>query len=131
MTKTVKLIACGFYSAVIWVLRAQLIIALVAIVISYIVGGPGSALSAAGGALVAFIPNLYFSSRLGRYGVGRSAALIVRDFYIGETVKLLLTACLFAVVFQFDGVRYLPLFCGYLLVVGVFWFALLVRDTGL
>jgi ATP synthase protein I len=131
MAKVRKLVVGRYHLSVIWVIRAQFMVALVAIVISMVVGGIESALSAAGGALVAYIPNLYFSVKFGRREVGRSAKLIVRDFYVGEVVKLLLTTCLFAAVFQFDGVRYIPLFSGYMLVIVVFWFALLVRDSGL
>lgn len=131
MAKVRKLAVGQYHSTVIWVIRAQLMAAVVAIIACVIVGGIGLALSAAAGALVAYIPNLYFSLRFGRREAGRSAKLIVRDFYVGEVVKLLLTTCLFVVVFQFDGVQYVPLFSGYIWVIGVFWFALLVQDSGL
>jgi ATP synthase protein I len=50
-------------------------------------------------------------------------------FYAGETAKLILTVALFSIVLQIPAVDFLTLLIGYIAVLSVFWFALLLwRD---
>ncbi len=103
------------------------IIALVAAV-SLSVGGWADARSALLGGLVGFIPNVYFAAKVGRANRSGTAQDIIRVFYAGEAVKLVLTALLFIAVFQLPDLRYGPLFGGFIAVLAVFWFALLVLN---
>lgn len=89
-------------------------------------GGRHMALSAALGGGAAFIPNLYFAFKMQRAS-GQEARKVVRAFYAGESGKLLLTAALFALIFQIPGIEILPLMAGYVAALSVFWFALLMR----
>lgn len=89
-------------------------------------GGKFMALSAVLGGMAAFIPNLYFAFKMQRT-LGQDARKIVRAFYAGESGKLLLTAALFALIFQFPNIEILPLLAGYIAALSVFWFALLMR----
>ena len=91
-----------------------------------VTGGKVSSYSAALGGLAAFIPNVYFAIRMQRAS-GQEARKIVRSFYVGETGKLLLTAVLFALIFQIPDIEILPLLAGYVAALSVFWFALLMR----
>jgi ATP synthase protein I len=91
-----------------------------------VTGGWDSSYSAALGGFAAFIPNLYFAIKMQRAS-GLEARKIVRSFYAGESGKLLLTAALFALIFQIPNVEILPLLAGYLAALSVFWFALLMR----
>lgn len=63
--------------------------------------GMNTALSAAAGGGASLLPNLYFAHRAFRYSGARSAQKILRSFYSGEAIKLLLTALFFALVFKY------------------------------
>ena len=78
------------------------------------------------GALAAFIPNLYFALRIFRAS-GQGAKKIVNSFYAGESGKLILTAVLFFLIFQIPNINILTLLLGYIAVLSVFWFALIMR----
>jgi ATP synthase protein I len=88
--------------------------------------GRSSVLSAILGGVAAFIPNLYFALRVYK-SAGQEARKIVRSFYAGESGKLLLTAALFFMIFQLPNIEILPLLSVYIVVLSVFWFALLMR----
>ncbi len=76
------------------------------------------------GGITAFLPNLYFSYRMS-LTKGQNAKVIVRSFYAGETRKILLTASLFALAFQYPEIRFLPMLICFVAVLSVFWLALL------
>ncbi|MEQ1637626.1 MAG: ATP synthase subunit I [Methylococcales bacterium] len=103
-----------------------LVIALVVVAFG-IAGGGLFALYAFLGGLAALIPNLYFALRI-KLVQGQEPKKIVRSFYAGESGKLLLTAALFILIFQLHNVKFLPLMTGYVSVLAVFWFALILRD---
>lgn len=112
-------------SAVAKILSYQLLITLV-VSLGFAVGGWQKAFSSALGGLAAFIPNLYFALRISGFEE-QDARKILKSFYVGETVKLLLTAALFIVIFQIPNINILPLLAGYVSALSVFWFALLMR----
>ncbi|MDD5034981.1 MAG: ATP synthase subunit I, partial [Methylococcaceae bacterium] len=80
------------------------------------------------GGLIGFLPNVYFGMKFGRKDPSKSADEVVGAFYLGETIKLIVTALLFVLVFQLPGILFLPLFIGFGSVIAVFWFALLLRN---
>lgn len=84
--------------------------------------------SSALGALVAFIPSLIFASRAGLRVDCLTARQVVRALYGGEVLKLVATGALFAAALHVPGIGILPLMAGYVAVLTVFWFALLVRE---
>lgn len=51
------------------------------------------------GGLIFTLPNAYFAHKAFAYSGARAAQQIVKSFYMGESVKLILTAVLFTVVF--------------------------------
>ena len=61
--------------------------------------GSSAVFGALAGGLTAWLPNCYFAFRAFRYRRARNAQLIVRSFYSGVTGKLIITACLFSIVF--------------------------------
>jgi len=79
------------------------------------------------GGMTALIPNAYFALRMCR-DRGKNPRRIIRGFYMGEAVKLILTAVLFVLVFRLPEIRFMPLFAGFVAVLGVFWFALLLDN---
>lgn len=101
-----------------------LIIAVVSL--GFVVGGWQKAISSAIGGLAAFIPNLYFALRVAG-SAEQDARKILRSFYVGESVKLLLTVALFMLIFQIPSIEILPLMAGYVAALSVFWFALIMR----
>jgi ATP synthase protein I len=119
------------FSAVRWVLRMQLLaIALITSSVLALWGWP-EAKSALLGGLTAFLPNAYFAVKFGFPDGTRSAKDIIKDFYLGETIKLIITAVLFVLILQLPDIMFMPLFAGFGSVLMVFWFALLARGTEL
>jgi ATP synthase protein I len=82
-------------------------------------------MSPALGGLVALMPNVYFAYRI-YLAKGKSAMQVVRTFYLAEFVKICLTIALFCVVYQIPGINFLTLFIGYVAVLSVHWFALIL-----
>jgi len=113
-----------FFLAIRKLLFAQ--IALIVFVTSAALGffSIQAAKSAFLGGLIGFLPNAYFSFKISR-SRGVTAQQILRSFYTGETVKLIITAVLFISVFQLPGILFAPLFFAFVVVISVFWFALL------
>jgi ATP synthase protein I len=103
-----------------------LVIALIASVFA-MTQGRLYALHAFLGGMAAFIPNGYFAFRI-KCAQGQDAQKIVRSFYMGESGKLVLTAILFVLIFQLPNISILPLMTGYVAVLSVFWFALILRE---
>jgi ATP synthase protein I len=123
--------AVRFFYVVRWVLLAQITTSLVAGVAGWIIADRTSGISAGLGGVIALLPNCYFAYLFGRRDDRRTAREVVSSLYAGETVKLILTVVLFAVVLQFGWVQLLPLIGGYAVTLTVFWFALLVHGVNL
>jgi len=96
--------------------------------LSWLLGGVNAAKSTCLGALVGFLPNVYFSFKFGRQDPDKTAREVVKAFYSGEATKLVVTALLFAFVFHIPGIEFMPLFAGFVPVIAVFWFALLLKN---
>lgn len=120
------------YPGILRILRMQAALLAVAGGVGYALGGPGAALSVLAGGAAGFLPNIYFALKAGRRKKGASARDIVNDFYVGEALKLILAAVLFAVALQVPGIQVLPMIGGFLAVAAAFWLILLRNDqTGL
>lgn len=112
-------------STVAKILSYQVLI-IVVVSVGFVAGGWQKAFSSTLGGLAAFIPNLYFALRVAG-SAEQEARKILRSFYVGESVKLLLTVALFMLIFQIPSIEILPLLVGYITALSVFWFALLMR----
>lgn len=119
--------ASGFYPVVRWLLKAQVAVGFILVVTVLLVWGESEAKSAGLGVLAGLVPNWCFARRFGVRVPSRNARQVVRSFYVGEAIKLLMTAGLFAVTLQVPGVSFSFMFSGFVLVISVSWFALLVR----
>lgn len=74
------------------------------------------------GTLTCFVPNLYFVYRTFKFSGARSAKLILRSFYAGESLKLLLTAVFFGLAFAFvKPINVLAVFTGFIAVQATSW----------
>ena len=111
------------FSTVTKILYAQILTAVLVVSGFFWAGGWSYAVSPLLGSGIALLPNLYFAYKiyLARH---LPAQGIVNAFYAGETVKLVLTVALFAMVFQIPAIDFLTLLAGYAAVLSVFWFAL-------
>lgn len=111
------------FSTVGKILSAQVLMAALVASGFLLIGGWKYAISPLAGSAVALLPNFYFAYKiyLARH---QQAQGILNAFYTGETVKLIMTAALFAMVFQIPAVDFLTLLIGYVSVLSVFWFAL-------
>jgi len=118
-----------FFPVVRWVLRVQLFGSLLfAAAIWQFFDRMSAGWFLLGGA-VAILPNICFSYRFGVRDDSRTARQVARALYVGEVVKVLLTAGLFALVLQLPGLNFLPLLGGFVFALTIFWFALLMRGS--
>ena len=111
------------FSTVGKILYAQVLMAAVVASGFLMMGGWNYAMSPLMGSCVALLPNLYFAYKV-YLARNQQAQGIVNAFYAGETVKLILTVALFAIVLRIPSVDFLTLLIGYIAVLSVFWFAL-------
>lgn len=80
-------------------------------------------LSAFAGTVIAVLPNFVFATLAFSYSGASASAKVLKTFYWGEAVKLLLTIALFSLVFIYMEVAFLPLFVCYSLALVVHWAA--------
>lgn len=111
------------FSTVGKVLYAQSIVTTLVAFCFLWIGGWQYAISPLMGCGIALLPNLYFAYKI-YLARNKAAQGIVSAFYAGETIKLILTAALFAMVLQVPSVNFYTLLAGYVAVLSVFWFAL-------
>lgn len=76
------------------------------------------------GGLIGIIPAWVFAKQAFRFAGARQARQVVRAFYLGEALKLLLTLLLFVLVFSFTKVHTGWLFFGYGLTLVAHWVSL-------
>jgi ATP synthase protein I len=103
-------------------LALQMALCILAPVVLLLLFGQDVALSALFGALTAFVPSLVFIRKLFKYQGARAAKKIVRNFYIGEGLKLLLSVVLFAAVFAlYSNIKPLAFFMTYIAMLLTHW----------
>ena len=76
------------------------------------------------GGMVGVIPNSYFALKAFSVAGARQAQQVVKSFYLGEAIKLILTILLFILAFKFLSVNPKALFLGYALTLVVNWLAI-------
>ncbi|TXL02070.1 F0F1 ATP synthase assembly protein I [Methylococcaceae bacterium HT1] len=108
------------------ILAGQALIISLVIAGFFMLGNDLSSKSALYGGLAALIPNWYFARKTNKHK-GQEAKKVVRSFYAGESGKLILTAMLFALIFQDPKVDVVAVLTTYIAALTVFWFALLIR----
>jgi ATP synthase protein I len=89
----------------------------------FVMQGVNSGLSALAGAVIAVIPNFVFATLAFSHMGASATAKVLKGFYWGEAVKLLLTIALFSLVFLTYKAAFMPLFVCYLLGLIVHWTA--------
>lgn len=87
--------------------------------------GARAGYSALIGGGIGTLASLYMAVSFFRAGSAADPRHVLRGVYVGELVKLMMTAALFVAVIVFLPVVFLPLFSGYLATFFVYWLALL------
>lgn len=104
-------------------LLLQGLVAVLSGLIAFVTYGVTAGWSALLGGLIYWIPNSYFGFRVFRISGAQAAKKIVGNFYRSELMKLVLTAALFALVFQWLSVLPAALFAGFMATLLAHWFA--------
>ena len=111
-------------------LHAIQLLLLILIALSTLVTiGKQEALSALLGGLIAFIPSVLFVKKFFQHQGARAAKQIVKSFYVGEFLKIVLSMLLFMLVFIIYKVSPLAFFLTYVAVIVTHWFAPLIIDN--
>ncbi len=87
---------------------------------AWLYGAHGAKTALAGG-VISLVPNVVFAVYAFRFGGARSAHEVVRSFYAGEAVKMVLTIILFALAFITLNGPWLPLFIVFSVVTFMHW----------
>jgi ATP synthase protein I len=101
----------------------QAIVAGIISILFFVMWGAQYGQSALAGATIAVLPNFVFATLAFSHSGASSAAKVVKSFYWGEAIKMLLTIALFTLVFINMKVGFMPLFTCYSLVLVVHWIA--------
>ncbi len=102
----------------------QLLVTLLAAVISFAFNSIHAAYSALVGGGISTVATLYFASTVFSVRIGSPATKIARAFYMGEVVKMLLTAVLLSVALLWFEVSPFPLLLAYMAALLAYWLAL-------
>src|SRR5947209_20472174 len=87
------------------------------------------ALSALFGCLTAFVPSLVFAKTFFKHQGARSARRIVKSFYLGEGIKLVITMLFFTGIFAlYADIMHLAFFLTYITMLITHWFSPILID---
>jgi ATP synthase protein I len=103
----------------------QLLVAVVLATGALLIWDWDTAGSVAAGAGICVLANFVYAKLVFATAGAKAAKNVLRAFYLGEVLKIVLTACLFGLIILSTKTVMLALLLGYLLTQLVFWFALL------
>lgn len=120
MTKAVL----KFNPRVRWVFSGvQMLLLLLFVAVMMAVQGGVAAFSAFLGGFVCIFPSFLYIRRVLTVTGAQNAKQICRQFYLGETIKIVLTIGLSLLVFRWQGLLPLPYFLGFFVAQSVFLIA--------
>jgi ATP synthase protein I len=105
------------------VVLSQVLVVVIAAALAWGFAGRAASSSLVLGGLACILPGVYFVKRFFLRVDARAAKQIVRTFYIGEMVKLILSAAIVVLLVRYADVRILPLMAGFGLAQLGFWVA--------
>jgi ATP synthase protein I len=88
----------------------QAAVASIISILFFVMWGAQHGLSALAGGVIAVLPNFVFATLAFSHSGASSAVKVIKSFYWGEAVKMLLTIALFSLVFINLKVGFMPLF---------------------
>ena len=106
-----------------WAIVAQLLLVVLISPIIWLVRNKFAASSFIVGGVICVLPNIYLYRRVFAHFGAQAAKKIVRAFYWGEAIKLVLTGCLFAFAILIPWMKAMWLFLGYIAAQCGFWVA--------
>jgi F0F1-type ATP synthase assembly protein I len=106
----------------------QVVVVITVALLSFMAGGRAAALSALGGAAVAWVTTLYASCRASV--PERTAGAALQRVMIGEFIKVLSTIALFAAASRVPHVVWPALLGGYVAVLAAFWLSFVTAGGG-
>ncbi len=109
--------------------RAQSLTVMVVSIALLIISGLHASASVFLGGLVSILPTAYFAKTAFRYNGACAAQQIVKSFYKGEAIKMLLTFSLFALIFKTLNIVPLAFMVGFIVAQMMFWFAPVIFDN--
>ena len=121
----------SYRSTAIRILAAQTLVTVIAALGLYIWSGSHGAISALTGGMICVISGAYLAHRMFKFKPDRAPALWVRAFYVGEAVKLVLTAVMFLIAIVYLDVDILIVILTYMAALSMYWFALLATAKGI
>ncbi len=87
-------------------------------------GGLSAAISALTGGSIGIVAGLYQALRMFRVDASQDPEGFMRGVYIGEAVKIVLTAALIVAAIRVLNVQMLPFMIGYIAIYSIYWIAL-------
>lgn len=114
-----KIIQHQAYQIVMYQLIGVFILALLAIPISGLVNG----LSVLAGGMAYGLPNLFFVWRVFRFAGAHQMTQFITSFFMGEALKLILSAVLFLIIVKTLPVSLLSVLIGFAAAIVLFWIA--------
>lgn len=103
----------------------QLLVAILLAIGAFLLWNWDTAWSVATGAGVCVFANFVYAKLVFAQAGAKAAKKVLRAFYLGEVLKIVITACLFSLIIFYTKTVMLALLLGYILTQLVFWFALL------
>lgn len=81
------------------------------------------------GGMMSVLPTAYFAKMAFKYNGAREAQQIVKSFYKGEAIKILLTISAFTLIFKTLHIVPSAFMVGFIVAQMMFWFAPLIFDN--
>lgn len=114
-----KIIQHQAYQIVLYQLLGIVILAVLAIPVS----GLGNSLSVFAGSMAYGLPNLFFVWRVFRFAGAHQMTQFIANFFVGELLKLMLSAVLFLIIVKTLPVSLLSVLIGFIGAIILFWLA--------
>lgn len=83
--------------------------------------GASGVKTAVAGSIISLVPNTIFAAYAFRFSGARAAPEVVRSFYAGEALKMIITIILFALAFSTLSAPWLPLFIVFSVLTFMHW----------
>jgi len=95
-----------------------------------LLAGSRLAYSVAAGACIGIVPGAYLAVRMLRSARGASPEQMLRTVYVGSAMKIAMSAAMFVIAIIALDVSFGALLGGYVAVIAVYWFVLLLPVPG-
>lgn len=115
----------GFARTIVWLLRTQAVLAVVAGIIAGLVAGPAPALALLAGGGIGIVLTAISALRTGAVSAAGDPVAMAAAFYRGMLLKLALAAVLFVIVAALFAAWFVPVLAGYAVTLVAYWIALL------